>query len=49
MPAVQESTPVTTPPDNVIDRIYFVINNVAANNIDAKASELREVLKAVGN
>lgn len=45
MPAVAEGLPVTNPPDGVIDRIYFVINNVAANNIDTKAAELREVLK----
>ncbi|KAH3766506.1 CCR4-NOT transcription complex subunit 1 [Pelomyxa schiedti] len=34
-----------TPPTAVIDRIHFLINNLAPTNLDVKVSEMRELLK----
>jgi CCR4-NOT transcription complex subunit 1 len=33
-----------TPPDNILDRVQFIINNISMNNLDGKVSELREVM-----
>lgn len=45
MPGVQEAILQVQPPETVLDRIYFVINNVSVNNLDSKAKELKDVLK----
>jgi len=32
------------PPDAILDRVQFIINNVSPSNVDSKATELREIL-----
>ena len=32
------------PPDNILDRVQFIINNISMNNLDGKVGELREVM-----
>ena len=34
-----------TPPDNILDRVQFIINNVSMSNLDGKVTELREIMK----
>jgi hypothetical protein len=45
MPGVPETSTLTPPQESIVDRIYFIINNVAAQNIDTKAAELRELIQ----
>jgi len=33
------------PPDAVLDRVQFLINNISPSNVEAKSAELREMLK----
>ena len=33
------------PPDAVLDRVQFLINNISPSNVEAKSGELREMLK----
>lgn len=32
------------PPDNVLDRVQFIINNLAPSNVESKAQELKDLL-----
>jgi len=34
------------PPDNVLDRVQFIINNLSMNNVDQKVGELKDVIAA---
>lgn len=36
MAKVEEPTPMVNPPESVMDRIHFVINNVTASNLSSK-------------
>lgn len=38
MAKVEEPTALTNPPEAVMDRIHFVVNNVTANNLPQKVS-----------
>ncbi|KAF9557678.1 Not1-domain-containing protein [Agrocybe pediades] len=43
--AIQPDTilePLETPPEELSDRILFIVNNLAPNNFDAKVKEMRE-------
>lgn len=33
-----------TPPDSILDRVQFLVNNLAPSNVERKAQELREML-----
>lgn len=47
MVAVNTNTDLPTtksPPDNIRDQIFFIINNIARDNMEAKTEELRHVL-----
>ncbi|XP_071726639.1 uncharacterized protein [Rutidosis leptorrhynchoides] len=43
--AERRETPVEAPPSETQDKISFIINNLSAANIEAKAKEFTEVLK----
>ena len=46
MCAVNQETAITVvPPESARDQIYFIINNIAKNNIEAKCAELKAVLQ----
>ena len=34
----------TAPPDNILDRVQFIINNISMSNLDQKVSELKEIM-----
>ena len=40
-----DSTQNETPPDVILDRVQFLINNLAMSNVEAKAQELRDMLE----
>lgn len=40
MAKVEEPTALVNPPEAVMDRIHFVINNVTATNLSQKASHI---------
>lgn len=40
--AAEKYTDFKSPPDHVVDKILFVMNNVAVANVEAKAAEIRE-------
>ena len=40
-----DSTQNETPPDVVLDRVQFLINNLAMSNVEAKAHDLRDMLE----
>ncbi|GMH87968.1 hypothetical protein TL16_g11021, partial [Triparma laevis f. inornata] len=45
--AVSSTGPETEfppPPDNILDRIQFIINNISMSNLDGKVQELREIM-----
>jgi len=35
-----------TPPDNVLDRVQFIINNLSMTNVDQKVGELKDIITA---
>ncbi|KAD3069237.1 hypothetical protein R6Q59_016720 [Mikania micrantha] len=43
--AERRETPIEAPPSEIQDKISFIINNLSAANIEAKAKEFTEVLK----
>ncbi|XP_077245049.1 uncharacterized protein LOC143885003 isoform X2 [Tasmannia lanceolata] len=43
--AERRDTPIEAPGSEIQDKILFMINNISATNIDAKAKEFTEVLK----
>lgn len=45
MAKVEEPTALTNPPEIVMDRIHFVVNNVTANNLPQKVEVLYEFLQ----
>jgi CCR4-NOT transcription complex subunit 1 len=46
MPAGTEPLVLLPPPDNIVERIHLVFNNVSLQNLDQKAVETRGVLEA---
>lgn len=46
MAKVEEPTPLVNPPEGVMDRIHFVINNVTTSNLSSKVG-LPRVLASV--
>lgn len=45
MPHVVDCGPGTAPSENVVEKVLFIINNVAQGNVDQKASEMKDILK----
>jgi CCR4-NOT transcription complex subunit 1 len=45
MAPMQDAEPTTQPPENVMDRIHFIINNVSQNNLSAKVGEMRTQIR----
>eukprot|EP00934_Nitzschia_sp_Nitz4_P003719 Nitzschia sp. Nitz4//scaffold308_size21609//5174//12956//NITZ4_008602-RA/size21609-processed-gene-0.37-mRNA-1//-1//CDS//3329547152//3709//frame0 len=39
-----EENEETAPPDNVLDRVQFLINNLAPSNVESKCQELKDLL-----
>lgn len=33
-----------SPPDNILDRVQFIINNISMSNLDQKVSELKDIM-----
>ena len=34
----------TSPPDNILDRVQFIINNISMSNLDQKVNELKDIM-----
>ncbi|CAN6460845.1 unnamed protein product [Victoria cruziana] len=43
--AERRETPIDAPPSEVQDKIFFMINNISAANVEVKAKEFIEILK----
>lgn len=43
--AEKRETPIEAPAQEVMDKVYFLINNISAANLEAKAREFTELLK----